>query len=73
MQKIKNGPNFILSATAPETMVQHVAATNGDLAVAAWNFGLVDDLLTRNEVRDYMIDQVGKSATRKVGRKEDLK
>jgi protease-4 len=42
-------------------LVQHVAATNGDLAVAAWNFNLVDELLTRNEVRDYVIGLVGKS------------
>ncbi|MGI9222624.1 MAG: signal peptide peptidase SppA [Woeseiaceae bacterium] len=42
-------------------LVQHVTATGGDLAVAAWNFGLVDDLLTRNEIREYMIDKVGRS------------
>lgn len=45
-------------------LVQHLTATSGDMAVAAWNFGLVDELLTRNEVRDYMIDQVGESAFR---------
>lgn len=45
-------------------LVQHLSATNGDLAVAAWNFGLVDELLTRNEVRDYMIEQVGRSPRR---------
>lgn len=44
-----------------DNLVQHVAASNGDLAVAALDFGLVDELLTRNELRDYMIDQVGKS------------
>ena len=48
-------------------LVDHVAATSGDMAVAAWNFGLVDDLLTRNEVRDYMIDHVGESALREDG------
>jgi len=42
-------------------LLQHVTETNGDLAIAAWDFGLVDDLLTRNEMRDYMIEQVGES------------
>ena len=40
-------------------MVQYVRATNGDIAIAARDFGLVDDLLTRNELRDLMIGYVG--------------
>ena len=40
-------------------MVQYVRETNGDIAIAAKNFGLVDELLTRNEIRDLMIGYVG--------------
>jgi len=40
-------------------MVQYVRETNGDIAIAAKNFGLVDDLLTRNEMRDLMMGYVG--------------
>jgi protease-4 len=40
-------------------MVQYVRETKGDIAIAAKNFGLVDELLTRNEIRDLMIGYVG--------------
>jgi len=40
-------------------MVQYVRETNGDIAIAARNFGLVDQLLSRNEMRDLMISYVG--------------
>jgi protease-4 len=36
-----------------------VKAQGGDVAKAAMDHGLVDGLLTRNEVRDLLIDQVG--------------
>lgn len=42
-------------------LVAHVEAKGGDIAEAALDFGLVDGLLTRNEVRDYMVKMVGES------------
>lgn len=42
-------------------LVEHVTATGGDVAEAALEFGLIDGLLTRNEMRDYMVAQVGES------------
>ena len=42
-------------------MVDHVKATNGDMAAAAMNHGLVDGLLTRNEIRELLIQQVGEN------------
>ncbi|MDX1500288.1 MAG: signal peptide peptidase SppA [Woeseiaceae bacterium] len=39
--------------------VDHVAAAGGDTATAALDKGLVDELLTRNEARDRMIEKVG--------------
>ena len=35
-----------------QNMVSHVAAASGDIATAALEFGLVDELLSRNELRD---------------------
>lgn len=40
-------------------LVDHVQSAEGDLAIAARDFGLVDELLTRNEVRERMIAYVG--------------
>jgi protease-4 len=37
----------------------HVKAANGDIAVAARDHGLIDELLTRTEVRDVLIGHVG--------------
>jgi len=42
-----------------QQLVEHVRAADGDLAIAARDHGLVDELLTRNEVRDRMIGYVG--------------
>ena len=40
-------------------MLEYVRDANGDIAIAARDFGLVDKLLTRIEVRERMIDYVG--------------
>lgn len=40
-------------------LVDHVSAAKGDAAIAARDHGLVDELLTRTEVREMMIDRVG--------------
>ncbi len=42
-----------------ENLVDYVRATNGDIAIAARNHGLVYELLTRNELRELMIAYVG--------------
>jgi len=42
-------------------LIQYVTASGGDVAAAALEFGLVDGLLSRNGIRDYMVDRVGKS------------
>jgi len=42
-------------------LVEHVSANGGDVAEAALEFGLVDGLLSRNDLRDYMSDLVGES------------
>ena len=39
--------------------LQNVQATGGDVPLMARDKGLVDELLTRNEVRDLLIDRVG--------------
>jgi protease-4 len=39
--------------------LENVSATGGDIAAAARDHGLVDELLTRTEVRDLLIDLVG--------------
>ena len=44
-----------------DNMVDHVKAAGGDMATAALNHGLVDGLLTRNEIRELMIQQVGEN------------
>jgi protease-4 len=44
--------------------VDYVDAANGDIAIAARDRGLVDELLTRNAVRDLMIGRVGADADR---------
>lgn len=45
-----------------DNFIEHIRATDGDMALAARNQGLVDELLTRNEVRDRLIELVGKDA-----------
>jgi protease-4 len=40
-------------------LLDYTSAANGDLAIAARDRGLVDELLTRTEVRERMIDRVG--------------
>ena len=45
--------------------MEHVAATGGDVAEAALEFGLVDGLLSRNGIRDYMVELVGESEWQK--------
>lgn len=42
-------------------LIEHVAATGGDIAETAMQFGLVDGLLSRNGIRDYMVELVGES------------
>lgn len=42
-------------------MIDQVKAADGDMATAAMNHGLVDGLLTRNEVRELLIQQVGEN------------
>ena len=46
-------------------LLEHVKSSDGDVAIAALEAGLVDELRTRNEVRDYMIGEVGGSELRK--------
>ena len=43
-------------------LLDYVSRANGDIAIAARDFGLVDELLTRNEVQQHMIDYVGEDA-----------
>jgi protease-4 len=40
-------------------LLDYVSRANGDIAIAARDFGLVDELLTRNEMQQRMIDRVG--------------
>jgi protease-4 len=42
-----------------EDLVDIVAATDGDIAAAAAEYGLVDDLLKRTDIRELLIDHVG--------------
>ncbi len=42
-------------------LVAHVTRTNGDMAIAARDMGLIDELMTRTEMRDYMTGLVGES------------
>jgi protease-4 len=43
-------------------LLDYVSRANGDIAIAARDFGLVDELLTRSEVQQRMIDYVGEDA-----------
>jgi len=43
-----------------DDFLENVGATGGDIAVVARDHGLVDELLTRIEMRDMLIDHVGK-------------
>lgn len=45
-------------------LLAHVSRANGDIAVAARDAGLVDELMTRVEMQDYMANLVGKSKKR---------
>jgi protease-4 len=47
-----------------KNLVAHVTRTNGDIAIAARDMGLVDELMTRTEMQDYMTDLVGESERR---------
>jgi len=47
-----------------DNLVEHVSRANGDIAIAARDAGLVDELMTRVEMQDYMADLVGKSKKR---------
>lgn len=49
-------------AAYADTVVELAAAAGGDLGAAARDRGLVDDLLTRHQVRDRMIELVGRDA-----------
>ncbi len=40
-------------------LLDYVSRANGDIAIAARDFGLVDELLTRTELRERMIEYVG--------------
>lgn len=40
-------------------LLDYVSRANGDIAIAALDFGLVDELLTRTEMQQRMIDLVG--------------
>jgi protease-4 len=43
-------------------LLDYVSRANGDIAIAARDFGLVDELLTGSEVQQRMIDYVGEDA-----------
>jgi len=45
-------------------LVAHVTRSNGDIAIAARDMDLVDELMTRTEMRDYMTGLVGESKRR---------
>lgn len=45
-------------------LVEHVTEAGGDLATAALDAGLVDELLTRIELRERLIDLVGEDSSR---------
>ena len=44
-----------------QNYLANIEATGGDIAVAARDHGLVDELLTRTEIRDLLIDHVGEN------------
>jgi len=45
-------------------LLDYVGRAGGDIAIAALDFGLVDELLTRTEVQQRMIDEVGEDEDR---------
>jgi len=45
-------------------LVAHVSKANGDIAIAAHEIGLIDELMSRTEMQDYMTDLVGGSKKR---------
>ncbi|MDH4125072.1 MAG: signal peptide peptidase SppA [Gammaproteobacteria bacterium] len=47
-----------------DNLLDYVGRAGGDIAIAALDFGLVDELLTRTEVRQRMIDAVGEDKDR---------
>ena len=47
-----------------ENLIEHVSRANGDIAIAAREQGLVDELMTRTEMQEYMTDLVGESNKR---------
>jgi protease-4 len=47
-----------------ENLIEHVSRANGDIAIAAREQGLVDELMTRTEMQEYMTDLVGESNSR---------
>jgi protease-4 len=44
-----------------ENLIEHVSRSNGDIAIAARELGLIDELMTRTEMQEYMSDLVGVS------------
>ena len=48
-----------------QNYLENVAATGGDIAAAARDHGLVDELLTRTEMRNFLIDHVGENPDEK--------
>lgn len=49
-------------ASFADNYLENIRATNGDMATAARDHGLVDELLTRTEIRELLIDHVGEDA-----------
>lgn len=47
-----------------ENLIEHVSRTNGDIAIAARDIGLIDELMTRNEMQNYMVGLVGAAKKR---------
>ena len=45
-------------------LLAHVSRANGDVAIAAHDIGLIDELMTRTEMQDHMMDLVGGSKKR---------
>lgn len=47
-----------------DNLLDYVGRAGGDIGIAALDFGLVDELLTRTEVQQRMIDEVGEDEDR---------
>ena len=47
-----------------QDFLDNIEETGGDIAIAARDHGLVDELLTRTEMRDLLIEQVGEDTDR---------